>query len=107
MITRADIEQTIQQHLFDRDFCVDRLSDLLHISSSYLRMLVQHYYGISPLALIRKLRLQRAMELYPNQATIKAVGNSVGYCNERTFRNACYKEFGAPPTQVFNGKKLP
>lgn len=102
MIDNVTIETTIRENLSEWDFCVDRLSDMLHVSHSYLRRLVWRYYGLPPHKLIQKMRIELAVELIRTGHKIKAISKSSGYNSVRSFRNAFENEIGMSPSRYKN-----
>jgi len=96
----TQIDQIIRQHHTNPAFSVERMTELLHISPSYLREIVYRERHTHPNELIELYRLNRARQLLRDPAIpIQEVSLRVGYWNPKTFRSAFRKRFGSSPSE--------
>lgn len=93
------LQKTIEQHLDDSDFNVEALSEELSMSRAQLFRKTKTLMGISPVELIRHIRLRKAKQMLLNtDQTIQQVAYSVGFTSPSYF-SKCYRElFGSLPT---------
>ena len=93
------LQKTIEQHLDDSDFNVEALSEELSMSRAQLFRKTKTLMGISPVELIRHIRLRKAKQMLLNtDMTIQQVAYSVGFTSPSYF-SKCYRElFGSLPT---------
>ncbi len=88
---KAHIEQSIQ----DRNFGVDQLAELLHMSRSSLFRKTQFLFGQTPNELIGEARLQKARLILEANPDIrkKELAEAVGVHNSTYFYNKLVKRF--------------
>ena len=93
------LQKTIEQHMDDSDFNVEALSEELSMSRAQLFRKTKTLMGISPVELIRHIRLRKAKQMLLNtDMTIQQVAYSVGFTSPSYF-SKCYRElFGSLPT---------
>ncbi|RJX83709.1 AraC family transcriptional regulator, partial [Escherichia coli] len=53
--------------------------------------------GTTPLAVLTKLRLQIAAQMFPGTLPVVVIAESVGYASESSFHKAFVREFGCTP----------
>ena len=83
------------------DISLDRLSDLMYISSTYISKVFKEETGDSPINYLIKIRLNRAKLLLQNQnITVKEVAESVGYQDAYHFSKLFKKHYGISPSEV-------
>jgi len=99
MIDGRRITYLIDLHLDDWRFCVESLSDMLEVSPSYLREIIRREYRLRPYELIRRRRLERAVQLLCDCHHCNEVYDKVGFNNPRTFRRAFLAHFGVTPSE--------
>ena len=92
------LQKTIEQHMDDSDFNVEALSEELSMSRAQLFRKTKTLMGISPVELIRHIRLRKAKQMLLNtDMTIQQVAYSVGFTSPSYF-SKCYREyFGTAP----------
>ena len=96
----TQLDRIIRDHHTNPAFSVERMTELLHISSSYLREIVYRERHTHPNELIELYRLNRARQLLHDPAIpIQEVSLRVGYWNPKTFRSAFRKRFGTSPSE--------
>ena len=93
------LQKTIEQHMDDSDFNVEALSEELSMSRAQLFRKTKTLMGVSPVELIRHIRLRKAKQILLNtDMTIQQVAYSVGFTSPSYF-SKCYRElFGSLPT---------
>ena len=87
------LQKTIERHLDDSEFNVEALSDELSMSRAQLFRKTKSLMGVSPVELIRHIRLRKAKQMLLNtDLTIQQVAYSVGFTSPSYF-SKCYREF--------------
>ncbi len=100
------IMQTVNEHLQDPDFNVDRLCEEVGLSRTQLHRKMKEITGISTGEFIRNLRLQQAARLIrEGKINIAQVAYSVGFNNQTYFSTVFKKHFGRTPTEYAEGAK--
>jgi AraC-like DNA-binding protein len=93
-----NIDALIEKHYGEISFCVSALAEMLNVSTSYLREVIQAQYNMSPNELIESYRMKKAAELLRDSSLkVQCVHAKVGYANGKTFREAFKKHHGMPP----------
>ncbi len=91
-----------------RDWQVSDLAGLAHLSPTHFHRLVREYYGVSPLAYVRNLRLERARELLAKtDYTLEAIAALVGYQTPYALAKVFKRETGRAPGQYRAGRRSP
>jgi AraC-like DNA-binding protein len=95
----------IDAHLDSRE-PVARLCDYLNVSQPTLYRMFAAREGLSPLAYVRRVRLQRARALLEAEGSpsVKEVAFSLGYEHAHDFSRAYRRWFGEPPTAARRGR---
>ena len=94
------IMQTVNEHLQDPDFNVDRLCEEVGLSRTQLHRKMKEITGVSTGEFIRNLRLQQAARLIrEGKINIAQVTYSVGFNNQTYFSTVFKKHFGRTPTE--------
>ena len=93
------LQNTIERHLNDSEFSVESLSEEMNMSRAQLFRKTKTLMGVSPVELIRHIRLRKAKQMLLNtDMTIQQVAYSVGFTSPSYF-SKCYRElFGSLPT---------
>lgn len=87
------LQEQIEKHLNNSQLNVEMLSELLGVSRTQLFRKTKALTGISPIELIRHVRLRKAQQiLRKTDATIQEVAYEVGFTSASYFTK-CYKEF--------------
>jgi len=82
----------------DRQWTVEELAWTLGVSCSHLHRMVRKHFGVSPMRLVTRLRMERAQELLIlHDAPQSVIGNMVGYRNEFAFLVAFKRFSGVTP----------
>ncbi len=94
------LQSQIEKHLGDTEFTVESLCSELGVSRTQLFRRTKQLMGVSPVELIRRVRLRRAQQMLRNtDLTIQQVAYSVGFSSPSYFTK-CYKEFfGTTPKE--------
>lgn len=87
------LQSQIEKHLGDTEFTVESLCSELGMSRTQLFRRTKQLTGVSPVELIRQVRLRRAQQMLRNtDLTIQQVAYSVGFSSPSYFTK-CYKDF--------------
>ncbi len=95
------LQSQIEKHIADTDFSVEALCSELGVSRTQLFRRTKQLLGVSPVELIRQVRLRKAEQLLRHtDMTIQQVAYSVGFSSPSYFTK-CYKDhFGTTPTSL-------
>lgn len=94
------IMKTVNQHLQDPDFNVDKLAEEVGLSRTQLHRKMKEITGISTGEFIRNLRLQQAERLIrEGKINIAQVAYSVGFNNQTYFSTVFKRYYGMTPTE--------
>ncbi|MDU1144978.1 helix-turn-helix domain-containing protein [Aeromonas rivipollensis] len=78
---------------------VNRMADALHLSERQLHRLSQQHFALAPMALLQRLRLQRAALLLASRAdSVKLLAAQCGFKNEYHFSTAFKRQHGLAPS---------
>lgn len=96
------LQEQIDKHLGDSDLSVEILSEALGVSRTQLFRKTKSLTGVSPIDLIRRVRLRKAQQLLrKTDANVQQVAYEVGFTSPSYFAK-CYKEFfGINPSQEY------
>ncbi|MCC9137583.1 two-component regulator propeller domain-containing protein [Pontibacter silvestris] len=98
--------KVVEDNLSDSDFSVEALSKELGMSRVHLYKKVVALTGTSPIEFIRKIRLQRAIQLLEeSQLTIAEVAYQVGFNNRKYFTKYFKEEYKVLPSVYLERKK--
>jgi len=100
------IDKILEECFSDPNFCVERMSNKLGISVSYLRELIINHFEIRPQKLIENYRLTKSLELLENDLNEYDIIKQIGYSSTRTFRRAFKNRFKLLPTQYKRYKNI-
>ena len=90
----------IEEHLFE-PFRIDELAGACHVSESTLLRAFRRDAGVSPLAYLRRRRLEESMQLLESgRYGVTEVAARVGYDNPSAFAAAFRAQFGLAPSQA-------
>ena len=90
----------IEEHLFE-PFRIDELAGACHVSESTVLRAFRREVGVSPLAYLRRRRLEESMQLLESgRYGVTEVAARVGYDNPSAFAAAFRGQFGLPPSQA-------
>ncbi|MBL0514490.1 helix-turn-helix domain-containing protein [Aeromonas media] len=78
---------------------IGRMADALHLSERQLYRLCQQHFVLAPMALLQRLRLQRAALLLASRAdSMKLLAAQCGFKNEYHFSTAFKRQHGLAPS---------
>ena len=78
---------------------IGRMADLLHLSQRQLYRLCQQHFALAPMALLQRLRLQRAALLLASRGEpVKQLAQLCGFKNEYHFSTAFKRQHGLAPS---------
>ena len=100
-----DAIQCIEQHLNDSDFDIPQMAEKLSISRATLTRKSRAITGLSPLELIRNVKLKHACILLKESTPISEIAYAVGFTSPRYFTQCFKQEFGITPTEYQNREK--
>lgn len=84
----------------DHHWTVDEMAALVDLAPSHFHKLFKTHLGISPLAYLNDLRLEKARELLETTFTqMKQIGLKVGMPNDSHFTRDFKKKYGVTPTE--------
>ncbi|WP_421349766.1 helix-turn-helix transcriptional regulator [Aeromonas veronii] len=82
---------------------IARMAGALHLSQRQLYRLCQQHFALAPMALLQRLRLQRAALLLASRAdSVKLLAEQCGFKNEYHFSTAFKRLHGVAPTHYRN-----
>lgn len=94
------IIESIEQHLEESEFDLERLSEEMNMSKSTLYRKIKSMTGLTPLDFVRNIKMKRAcMMLLARTQTISEVAYAVGFSNPKYFTKCFKEEFGVTPTE--------
>lgn len=77
---------------------VESLTSIAHMSRASFAQLFRDVSGTTPLAVLTKLRLQIAAQMFSREMLpVVVIAESVGYASESSFHKAFVREFGCTP----------
>ncbi|EPW2272937.1 reactive chlorine-specific transcriptional regulator RclR [Escherichia coli] len=77
---------------------VESLASIAHMSRASFAQLFRDVSGTTPLAVLTKLRLQIAAQMFSREMLpVVVIAESVGYASESSFHKAFVREFGCTP----------
>lgn len=92
------VRQLIEENIADENFGVDSLCDKLNMSRSALLRKIKSLFGLSPIEVIRTLKLKKAAELIQDgRYRISDVCYMVGIATPSYFSKIFFKQFGVTP----------
>lgn len=78
---------------------IARMASALHLSERQLYRLCQQHFALAPMALLQRLRLQRAALLLASRAdSVKLLAEQCGFRNEYHFSTAFKRQHGLAPS---------
>ena len=94
------IRNIILENYTDPNFHVQKLADMVNISTSYLRDIFYAEFKTCPQKVIESLRLKEALKLITtNNTHLYKVSELCGYSNARSFRKAFVNLFSITPSE--------
>lgn len=94
------VMNSINKHISDDEFDLDKLASELMISKSTLHRKIKAITGLTPLDFIRSIKMKKASELLlTHTMNISEVAYAVGYNNPKYFTTCFKEEFGKTPSQ--------
>ncbi len=93
------VRETIEAHLGDESFSVERLAREVSHSRGHLHRRLRALVDETPSALIRRMRLERAAQLIEGEAgSIGSIAYAVGFKSVAHFSNRFQDHFGVRPS---------
>lgn len=92
------VKEVIEKHMSDENFNVDSLCEDLNMSRSAMLRKVKAVFGLSPIEVIRTIKLKRATELIQDgRYRISDVCYMVGIATPSYFSKLFFKQYGMTP----------
>ena len=89
-----------------RQWSVGEMADICRVSVPHFFVLCRRYYGCSPYAMLKKIRLEQAKELLMSTGyPIKSISSLCGYEHPFAFSRSFKQMFGVSPAQYRTLKK--
>lgn len=96
----SEIVECIEKHLDDDSFDIEKMAIYMATSKSTIHRRIKSHIGITPLELIKRIRLKKACELLEKKdKSISEIGYSVGFSSPKYFTRCFKDEFGMTPTE--------
>ena len=100
------IMKSVNEHLSESDFNVERLAEDVGISRAQLHRKMKEITGVSTGDFIRNLRLEQAARLIrEKKVNLTQVAYSVGFNNQSHFSTVFKKHFGMSPSEYADNKE--
>ncbi|CAI6083721.1 helix-turn-helix domain-containing protein [Cohnella sp. JJ-181] len=91
----------------EQDITREDLAQLYHMNPVYFSRAFQKIYGITPMKMLKKMRLQKAKQMLENtEYTIDHIAQQSGHYDAAHFSRAFQKTFGQAPTEYRKSIKL-
>ncbi len=98
----------LHEHVFDSDFRVSVLSEMVGISDKYFETLFKDRYHMTPKSYLTFLRTEQAKRLLLNEKTsVAEVALQLGYCDVYHFSKIFTKKVGMSPVAYRKQNTLP
>lgn len=95
-----EIEQIILKNYTNCNFCVDNLSEISELSTSYLRELFYKHLGICPQRYIENTRLEHAIKILSPKISLYKISLFAGFRDAKVFRRAMKRRLNMTPTAL-------
>lgn len=96
---RAMLEMILSHQEAELD--LKAFAERFHMHPTYLSNRFKHYYGIAPIALHRKVLLQRAQDMLGVQGmSVMEVADALGFGSASAFSRFFSQKMGIPPSKV-------
>ncbi len=90
----------VKQHYQDSSLTLERVADNAHVSTVYISRMMKQELGISYVALLTQLRINKAADLLKTtDMTIREIAEIVGYETQHYFSTTFKKTIGISPNQ--------
>ncbi len=94
----SQVFNTVNQNL-EKKWSADSLAGMMALSSSYFTRLCREVYGVSPIKLLTRLRMERAASFLNNtDYPIYIIAQQIGYHDEFAFSTAFKRCTGTSPS---------
>lgn len=91
----------IQEQMDDPQLSVEKLAELMNINRSHFQRKIKTLTGYSPSELIKKIRLEKALELLlSKQGNITETAYATGFTSQSYFTKCFTEYYGYPPSQA-------
>jgi AraC-like DNA-binding protein len=98
---KSDLRKNIVNHIDDTEYSSDLLAKDMGMSKNTLTSRIKRTYGIFPVELINRIRIQAATELLTQtELTISEIAYRVGFNDPKYFSRVYKKMTGFSPTDI-------
>lgn len=98
---KSDLRKNIVNHIDDTEYSADLLAKDMGMSKNTLTSRIKRIYGIFPVELINRIRIQAATELLTQtELTISEIAYRVGFNDPKYFSRVYKKMTGFSPTGI-------
>lgn len=95
----TNVFQYVNSHL-EKEITPLELAKIAHLSLSHFHSLFQSLVGQTPMAYIKRMRINKAQKfLVVTKASIKEIASNLGFKNAYHFSREFSKELGVPPSE--------
>ncbi len=95
-----EVRAAVEQHIGNSEFGVEWLADEVHLSRRQLHRKLRALTGLSSVAYIRMMRLERAAQLLEQHAgTVSEIAYRVGFRDADYFGRLFRQAYGHPPSE--------
>ena len=94
-----EVRGWIETHLENEGFGVEQLAEAVHMSPSNLYRKLHALTNLSPLELVKQIRIDKAVRLLKQGLTVAEVSYQVGFQNPSSFTNFFRKQYGVSPRE--------
>ena len=95
-----EVRATVEQHIGNAEFGVEWLADAVHLSRRQLHRKLRALTGLSTVAFIRMMRLERAAQLLEQASGgVAEVAYAVGFRDADYFARLFKQAYGHPPSE--------
>jgi transcriptional regulator GlxA family with amidase domain len=91
------VTEVVYASIVDQQCNVNRVADLLGVSTRWLQVFFLEHYAMAPRQFIESVRLKRAIVFLASGMILSDVCTEVGYSCTKTFAHACRRRLGKTP----------
>ena len=95
-----DIKRILDSNIYNRNFKMEDLSSILHLSQTHIINTFKEFYTLTPYRYLFEQRIQVAgTMLLTTDMSVKKISETLGFSDQHYFSNAFKKITGKPPQQ--------
>ena len=100
-----DLNQSIEENIFDDEFSIDSMADRMNISRSTFYRRIKAITGLTPLDYLKNYRLDHAARLLSEGMRSSEVASAVGFSSSSYFAKCFKAKFGLLPKEYTSKQK--